>query len=806
MRITPRRVAWRAACLLLAPFSILAQDRVRDAREPILPSIDVAALTYDYLVDGSLAQDEPEHKRFKTVQAAYAAAPAGTAAKPTVIGLKPDVYFLRGGATTPGLLVEKPYITLLGLTNNRRSVVLADNRGNKQGGGDAAIAYNGYVLIVNADGFTLRNLTVLNYCNNDYEYPGDPAKNLKKRSDVITQAVAADLSGDKHAYLNVAFLSRLDTIFLKTTRSYFKDVYIEGTNDFIGGGTISVWEDCVVDFPEGTGLPFATNIAFINTRFTAARGFAMYKNNGAARPVALINCTVPPNTPDAPIGWTRGEAPGRPNYYSLTYRLKDPSGKPVKIWDGTARDSLTLQFSRELSDDEVRAFNPWNLLRATPTGVADDWDPAGAKAKYEAAGAGSLVYRLALTNPNASIRAGAAGVTIGATVSPVRVADKTIRWSTPSGAVALSTTSGPSVVVTGNPKLEQPEYVPITATASNGHCATAWVFVEPAYLAAPAIVGSLKLSPPARGAVTLDYQLALAGNEDQSLVTWFSCDDAAGTHARRVAVSRGNEPLKSYALTPGDVGRYLKASIQPKHNRSDPGPAVAIVAAKPVTAADLDLAVVAPNFRNFVTDVNDSFVSGRWTVLGTWTAPSGTRFVNGYGVRFGSQGAALLYQNDDDVGDMQLDLVLTPEKPGNVFGSPGTGADGARDQKCDVYIKYDPRAKTGYALRFWRAVDQADKCIFQLVRIVNGAASPVSGRKIVTGVVKPNLHLTIKVSGEKFSATARNDRDDESLALEESVAPSRSGGAGVYWSGTTHEGNSATVSQFRITYPKAEAR
>ena len=242
MKTCLRHFVFSTALLSAATPTTHAQDN-GNGGEPIRPSINVASLTYDYLVDGALSRDDSVNKRFKTLQAAYAAAPAGTAGRPTVIGIKPGVYAITGTSSTPGLEISKNYITFLGLTNNRRAVVLADNRGNKEGGGNDTVAYNGYVLVVNATGFTLQNLTVLNYCNNDYEYPGDSSKNLSKRSPVVTQAVAADLSGDKHAYINVAFLSRLDTIFLKTTRSYFKDVYIEVTNDLIGGGTITVWED-----------------------------------------------------------------------------------------------------------------------------------------------------------------------------------------------------------------------------------------------------------------------------------------------------------------------------------------------------------------------------------------------------------------------------------------------------------------------------------------------------------------------------------------------------------------------------------
>ena len=52
-----------------------AQDNVRGGSEPIVNSINPSKLTYDYLVDGNLAQDDPASKKFKTLQAAYAAAP-----------------------------------------------------------------------------------------------------------------------------------------------------------------------------------------------------------------------------------------------------------------------------------------------------------------------------------------------------------------------------------------------------------------------------------------------------------------------------------------------------------------------------------------------------------------------------------------------------------------------------------------------------------------------------------------------------------------------------------------------------------
>ena len=771
-----------------------AQDTAA-AGEPIVAAIEVAKLSCDYLVDGRLAQDDPANKKFKTLQAAYAAAPAGTAERPTVIGIAPNVYQIPApnGATT-GLTIAKNYLTLLGLTNNRRAVVLADNRGNRMGGGDGLSGGggNGYVIMVNATGFTARNLTFLNYCNVDYEYPGDPSKNLAKRSATITQAVALDAVGDKHHYENVAFCSRLDTTFIRTTRSYFKNVFIEGTDDFIGGGAIGVWEDCEIIFPTGSGVCAAGGIAFVNCKFTAARGMQFSK--GAGRGVALINCTMPDNA-----AWVRAKAPPRPNLFYLTYRTKDATGNPARIADGSGGEP-TFTYSRELSDAEVLAFNPWNMLRAAPNGTVDDWDPANARAKYEAAGQGSLVFRLALTGSPASVRTGGAGATIGASAMPAR-AEQSITWSTESKLISLSRASGPNVVVTGN-NAGLPEWAPLTATAANGLRATAWVFVEPKYIGPPTLARGPTLSAPSGGKISVDYSYELVGREDQSQIVWFVADDAKGTNPRMVAVNRGTQPLKSYPLGAGDVGKFIYATVAPKHNISDPGPTVGALPPKPIAASDVKSFTVSPNFRDFVLMPEFTYEHGRWTLLGTWQSVEGESFVNGYGIRVASQGAQLLYQNDAKCGDMQLDLTMTPEKTeGMGFGSPGGSADGDRVQKSDIYIKYDPRTKNGYSLRYWRTTESAKKCRYQFFKIVNGVGTPLDEQQAFTGVFKPNTELTLKVTGTRITATARNDVDDETLALEATITPNDFGGAGVAWHGTTPRGNSNTYSRFEISYP-----
>jgi len=276
-------------------------------------------------------------------------------------------------------------------------------------------------------------------------------------------------------------------------------------------------------------------------------------------------------------------------------------------------------------------------------------------------------------------------------------------------------------------------------------------------------------------------------------------------------------------LTSGAIGKYVEVGIQPKHNVSDPGPEVFAVAARPIVAANLTSTTVSPDFRNFVETENPSYQSGLWTVIGTWTSVTGDTLINGYGLRVsnppgaaagpGAGGraqnphAALLYQQDAPTGDMQVKVVMTPEKTGGQgFGIAGSPDDDERTQRADIFIKYDPRTRTGYSLRFWRTIQAADKCMFQLYRIENGVGSPLNDQQQLTGVFKPNTTITLSVSGSKLTVKGSNSTDGETLSLEGTITPNAFGGAGVYWSGSVPVGNSNVYSLLEISYPASAKR
>ena len=178
-----------------------------------------------------------------------------------------------------------------------------------------------------------------------------------------------------------------------------------------------------------------------------------------------------------------------------------------------------------------------------------------------------------------------------------------------------------------------------------------------------------------------------------------------------------------------------------------------------------------------------------------------------FGGRAPNPHSALLYQNDAKVGEMQVKVVMTPEKTaGQGFGIAGSPGDDERNQRADIYFKYDPRTKTGYALRFWRTIQSAEKCMFQIYKVDNGVGTPLDSQQQLTGVLKPNTTIVISVTGSKVTVKGSNSTDSETLSLEGTLAPNTFGGAGVYWSGSVPVGNSNVYSQLEITYPGAGKR
>jgi hypothetical protein len=265
-------------------------------------------------------------------------------------------------------------------------------------------------------------------------------------------------------------------------------------------------------------------------------------------------------------------------------------------------------------------------------------------------------------------------------------------------------------------------------------------------------------------------------------------------------VSRGDQPLKNLPLMPGFAGKYIRVTVQPKVEISETGEAISAISDAPIAASAIPSPNVSLKARNLVTNPDNSYVSGLWTLKGPWSVADDPEFVDGYGVRSGNRPASLLYQEDRERGDMQIDLVMTPDKrEGQGFSVPGSPSEnGPRNLHSDVYIKYDPRTQNGYALRYWRTTQSSSKCMFQLYKIADGIGSPIDDHQALSGVLKPNTTMTLKVTGNKLTVDAANTENDGSLHLEGTITPNRFGGGGVFWPG----GSANTYSSIDISYPR----
>ena len=140
------------------------------------------------LVDPALEKSQPEAFMYRTIQEAADAIEDGTWESPSVIDLKPDVYWTGGTQTKCGLVVNRNWLTIRGLGEGPEDTVIADARGHMVNSfpADGGANSPAQTLIVNGDGLHLENLTVGNYLNLDLVYPRDPSKNRPMASQVIT--------------------------------------------------------------------------------------------------------------------------------------------------------------------------------------------------------------------------------------------------------------------------------------------------------------------------------------------------------------------------------------------------------------------------------------------------------------------------------------------------------------------------------------------------------------------------------------------------------------------------------------------
>jgi len=193
-------------------------------------------------------------------------------------------------------------------------------------------------------GFQMKNLTVAN----DY-VEGSMSGNQS--------AVAMLLQSDQSQFENVRFLGNIGTLYIKSAseavaaRSYFRDCYIEGDQDFILGRGTAVFDHCEIKTltaRQTTGLSIGYPSTLVFNHYGFLFDSCKFTVDGAATGVALARQWVEQGDTTATNGWAVGKMvvrnstlgahlAGAAPWSSMGARMttpKDPAGTtPVVLYN-----------------------------------------------------------------------------------------------------------------------------------------------------------------------------------------------------------------------------------------------------------------------------------------------------------------------------------------------------------------------------------------------------------------------------------------------------------------------------------------
>lgn len=714
----------------------------------------------------------------------------GTADNPMTVYVAPYVYWIDDPAATDtvqktegysvpyGMVVNSDYLTIKGLTGNPDNVVLAGNRGQSH-------ASNGnYTMFrFNCSGaLTVKNITIGNYCSVDLDYPLMSELNQAKRTETITQAQLADVSGDKMFADNCNFISRLNLDPINgASRSLYNNCHFESTDDALNANAVYV--GCDFDFygnrplysSYGTGSTFlgcTFNCKILNVEAEPTQFFT--KEGGTITAVDCVynsNLSVPIS-----IGWTKTPSTSLKCYQSNIIH----NGQSITIGGEGAKETVDMTGKSVLDAYKVVSggktyYNTYNLLKGS-----DDWDPLGVKDVIKAAGQDTVATQLSITSDVTEIESGKETASIGGTVNYFYGTNDTTQKITYSVSdedkayVKLTDNGDGTCKVEGTNNDDAAKKVIINASTESGLEAAVGITVKPSKIEAPAFTKAPVITNDGQGSLKVDYSLDLGSREDMSAISWYRCTDAEGSNPILVAVTRNDSPEYTYKLTAGDVGYYIMAKVESKNIRSDYGTPVNTVYDKAIGVKDVRSKNFATDFSNFPNVKQSEIKAGFWTVdynrpadtesFGSWQGAdteepwkygtTGNGCV-GAGLYEGTQGARLMYTPvEGTYGDMSLKLVVDPAKTaGQGFGSAG--------QYMDVLLKFDTSTLTGYGLRIVRTKASSNAVTFVLVKYDNGTVTEISD-KVIASCYATGCTISLKAEGNKL--TAHVETSTEQLA------------------------------------------
>lgn len=824
-------------CWLIFGGSLQAQttfgNRSLDAAHPFF--FDGRQVRYDgkeitlgpkcFLVDGQLSDKEVAEcpyafKRFNDIVGHLT---NGTEAEPMTVYVAPYVYWIddpddpairvgKDGREPFGLIVKCSYLHIVGLNPEPKNTVLASSRGQTQG----AIG-NFTMFDFWGDGLLVKDLTMGNYCNVDLNYPLKKELSRPKRMSAITQAHVAYAHGDRIVADNVHFISRLNMNPLNgAKRILFNRCYMESTDDALTG--TGVYLNCTLDFYGSK--PFWRSdmggAVFLNCDFSICHDEDRQYFCKSVGPLSIVDCRYH-SKKSVYAGWTHDPTDWL-RCYQYNVRM---NGQPYVIGADKPYNTICMDQRNQLKAFRIQTegetiYNTYNLLRGE-----DDWDPLQVKDRVIEVGKSQggdytqMATCLAVEPLEATIQTGGKPLKLTAQVkrhANYLLNNVPVHWKIQQGyegRVKLHPNDENECLVEATNNEDQTLRFTVIASTEDGLECAVELTVVPDFLQAPSFVKFPALSL-VRGVATVNYTLDLQGRKDESLITWYRCTDRQGSNALPIAVSRLNQPEYTHKLVKEDVGYYLMAGIAPKHLRCLPGKELRVVSKVPIKKTDVNMsAVFETDFQNFPCRNQPQLLPGCWTIGGYkpldtdqydwsvypdkdyWIYGRGINGALGTGLLQAQRGARLLYTPlEGRYGDMEITLNVDASK------TAGQGFGSATGQYLDLYIKFDTRTLTGYALRVIRTTKYSNAVDFVLMKYEHGKVEAIS-EPVSSTCYRTNCTITLRVKGNKLTAHAETttllpapNTDPNlkiSVDLEATVDTNTYGGTGIQHTGTCGE-------------------
>lgn len=778
-----------------------------------------------FFVDGRMTDKEAEKYPyvFNSVNDALASAVNGSEAIPMTLYIAPNVYWIddpddpairvsKEKREPFGLKVKCSWLTLRGLTQDPKNVVLACNRGQMEG------AVGNFTMFL-FDGSDIRvdNMTLGNYCNVDLDYPLLSSLNRKKRMAAITQAQLAYCTGDRIEAHNVRFISRLNLCpLVGGKRTLFDRCYFESTDDALCG--TGVYLNCEFSFYGSRPLytTAKSGSVFLNCDFNVMLEEKQYLTKVMGL-VMLVDCRFHSDHP-VDLGWSPNPTDQLRCYQSnvslngeSTLMNADKPHLTVNMNGSALLNAYKFNYKGHT------IYNTYNLLRGD-----DDWDPMGVKTIVVEA---ERVLKQNLTNIPVCLllHSSLDKIDTGKSKSVLNVEalrfggyvidPGKVSWRVDNDSLLfLHQVSNLQSEAIGKNKQDEDKKVVVTVKTALGLEAASVITVSPTLLESPRFLSKPEIDFIGKGRVKVYYTLNLGERTDQSLITWYRFSKPDGSDALPVAVSRLNHPEYEYELSQNDIGYYIMVTVAPKHARSDPGKEEKMIMVKPITYRDVIVKhQFFTDFKNFPTIYQPSLKPGFWIVDGykpldtmqydwsanpehSWFYGTGFDGARGTGLMQESRGARLLYTPvEGKYHEMKVILNVDPCKPaGQGFGS-------ATGQYMDIYIKFDAKTLTGYALRIVRTTKHHNAVDFMLVEYHQGKVTPISD-PVSTTCYRTSCTIALWTKGNKLLAHAETTAVSLSVGdpalkpivdLEAEIKMSEFGGTGIQHTGST--GPSATM-------------